>query len=1061
MAPPDDALQQHAARSDAPHRAHLVRTIAQMLSSEAAFGELWDRCAPLMVELAGGRRITVILRESACDRVVYATGLDGPLLVAPTDDLAYRVLGAGELVSEAVRGETTLGVPIRFGRETLGAIVVEGIGPDDLVNAPLLESCALYAAARLHHESTLESTQRFARLALVDGLTGIANRRKFDDTFPREWARSARDGSSLALLMMDVDYFKAFNDSYGHQAGDLCLQTIARTLGDCLQRPADLFARYGGEEFIALLPSVDLAGATALAERMRERLAALAITHEGSSLGHVTLSIGAVAEVPNTGASPEALLRAADEALYRAKAGGRNRVAADDYLSAGPPAERTGAGTPTNLPLATTKLVGRRDELATLAQMLGDNRLVTISGAGGTGKTRVALHVAEDVAPAFPDGSWLVDLSAIRDGALVAGAIGELFGAQIPAGWKGPDALARALHTKHALLVLDNCEQVVDAVAACVSAVLHACPSIRFLATSREPLGVSGEALYRLPPLTEDDAVALFAERARAARRSFTLTAENAPRVTDIVRRLDGVALAIELAAARLGTMGLEALAERLDERFRILTTAERDAAPRHKTMRATLDWSYELLEPNEQRLFRRLGVFAGPFTIAAAAAICVGDGIDAHDVLDLLSGLVRKSLLVDEAGGADDRYVLLESMREYARERAIAAGEDERVAARHAGYFLALAEDAVERQYTAPSREWYADAGRNVYNIRAAVEWALLRRRDVGVGARLAAAAAVFLADIAAAECVRWLDAALEALQQAPSPTLEAQCWLRRSSATLVLPAPALREAAERAVALYRRLDDSAGLAAALRLLAQTLGWYYRDEQALADALACESLAIARALDNPFAIAEALKLRGLTIATTDFPAKRATLEEALALFRLYANDRYIGHCLTWISELEFSAGDERRALDYGRDAVRMAEASGGRALRENSATNLATYASAAGDWTTARRVASDALRMAVEGRSMTYITWAVQALAITKAATGDPRGGARLLGFCDARSGSLHVPRQADQSEAIAYERALERLRGQLPADELGAAMAEGARLSEEDAVSEALTFL
>jgi hypothetical protein len=215
MATPDDALL-HAARSDAPHRAHLVRTIAQMLSSEATFAELWERCAPLMAELAGGRRITVVLREAAGDRVVYATGQDVPAPLAPGNDVVYRVLGAGETVTESVRGGATLGVPIRFGRETLGAIVVEEIDPGDLVNAPLLESCALYAAARLHHESTLESTQRYARLALVDGLTGIANRRKFDDTFPREWARAARDGTSLALLMMDVDYFKAFNDSYGH-----------------------------------------------------------------------------------------------------------------------------------------------------------------------------------------------------------------------------------------------------------------------------------------------------------------------------------------------------------------------------------------------------------------------------------------------------------------------------------------------------------------------------------------------------------------------------------------------------------------------------------------------------------------------------------------------------------------------------------------------------------------------------------------------------------------------------------------------------------------------------
>jgi diguanylate cyclase (GGDEF)-like protein len=1066
----DDAVER-VVRSDTQHRAQLVRTIAQMLSSGVAIGDLWERCAPPMAELAGGDHISVVIRDEHGDRVVYETGVDVPMRAIAPDGMAARVLAAGETIADADAG--TIGVPLRFGRELIGTIVISGVAADELVNVPLVESCALYAAARLHHESTLETTQRYERLALVDGLTGVANRRKFDDTFPREWARAMRDGRPLALLMMDVDFFKSFNDSYGHQAGDLCLQHVARALADCLQRPADLFARYGGEEFIALLPATDADGATAFAEKMRATLRDLAIVHEGSSLGYVTVSIGVVADLPAVGTTADDMLRAVDDALYRAKLGGRNRVAAGAYLSATPPAERIAAARPSNLPLATTKLIGRTEEIAIVTRLASDHRLVTILGAGGTGKTRLALRVAEAFPEPMLDGTWLVDLSALRDGALVASAIGGLFGATIPADDTGPAALARALQQKQLLLVLDNCEHLVEAVGACASALLHGCPAVRIIATSREPLLISEETVYRLPllavppddpELTAEraatfDAVALFVERAKVARRSFALTDENARDVALLVRRLDGIALAIELAAARLSGMSFASLATRLDARFRVLTSSKRDALDRHKTMRGALDWSFGLLEPNEQRLFRRLAIFAGPFTLDAASDVCMGEGIDPADVIDILAGLVRKSLVVDEAGGIDDRYVLLESMREYAREALIASGEDQRLAARHAAYFTTLAERAVANQFTTPWREWTTAAERDLQNDRAAFEWTIGRRGDVILGARLVAAAVVLINDTSPNECLRWIDAAIAAIEPDSLPTLEALLWHRKSSATRNQPASALRAAAEHALALYRKLDDPVGLANALRSLAQILGWFYRDERELADALACEALAIARTTDRTILIADCLKTRGLTIDTTDFPHKRAVLEESLALFRLYGNDRQIGNVLTWISDMEFSAGDERRALAYGRDAVRYAESAGGRALAEITQVNLAAYASALGEWATARRAALGGLQIAVESRSIAYITWAIQALAIVKIAHGDPRSGARLLGFCDARAGSIHVPRQADQCEAIAYARAIERLRTLLPADDLDAEMRRGATYPEDIAVAEART--
>lgn len=936
--------------------------VAQIVSADVAVSDLWPRCAIPIVLLVDGQRMSVALRMPEGDRVVYDSD-DGELSQAERpqvepDSIAGAVLDAADTVVREVDGESNVGVAIRFGRQVLGAIVVEGIPDESLEYIPLLESCALYVAARIDHENAVEKSERYARLALIDSLTGIANRRKFDETLANEWSRAARDGTPLALVILDLDFFKQFNDSYGHQAGDLCLQQVAQALSECIRRPADLLARYGGEEFVALLPSTELAGATALAEAMRARLAEVGIAHIGTSLGHVSLSAGVAAALPKPGSPAEELVRAADAALYEAKLAGRNRVVAQDYVSEAPPAHDVAGTSPTNLPIIVSRLVGRRAEVSDVRALLEEHRLVTVLGFSGTGKTRIALAVAAEVLDRYNDGVWIVDLGTVTDAMLVPATIGGAFGANIPVDTTALDALTAALSEKQALLLIENCEDLVEAAATTVAALLRDCPSLRVLTTSREPLDLPGEMIYRLPLLSlpprpadlgaeeaiRADAVALFVERAQIADQNFELTDANAPAVAEIVHRLDGIALAIELATARLADTNVDALCSGLDERFRLLTGGDRAALPRRQTLGATIDWSYELLDPVERVVFRRLAIFTGSFTLESAAVVCSDDVLGVEPVFELVLSLVRLSFVGAETDGGEDRYFLLEQMREYARERLIEAGEYDVLADRHAGFMLMLAEQLESRHKTMSPHVWRAAAERNLPNFRAALEWTLGTRTDVSRGAALAIVLAPLFAEYSAGEGIRWLRIALAQLEPGREADLEARLRLRLATAPVGVPAAEQREAAERALALYRRLDDRAGLANALRTYAQVLAGSYAEEREFADRLACEAIQAARTVNDPLLLAECLGARSLTIDPADVAGKRGTLGESLTLYKMFGNDREIARALVRISVFEFQHGERARALDYCRDAVRYARASGNRELQENAARNLTSW---------------------------------------------------------------------------------------------------------------------
>jgi len=543
-------------------------------------------------------------------------------------------------------------------------------------------------------------------------------------------------------------------------------------------------------------------------------------------------------------------------------------------------------------------------------------------------------------------------------------------------------------------------------------------------------------------------------------RPSFAVDDGNAAQVGAIVRRLDGIALAIELAAARMEVGGLDALAERLDQRFRLLSGNDASALPRQRTMRATLDWSFDLLSSAEQTLLRRLAVFAGEFSLEAVEAVCADECVPALDVTDVFVSLVRKSLVVDDSGDATC-FTLLETVRAYGRERLAAAGETEMLARRHARHYADLAERSIQTYAASPTRQWLAAARRDEPNYRAALEWSLGAHHDDLVGARLAAALLTSLGDREADEGIRWVQAALDALEPGVHPSVEAHLCLRLANSERGLTADRLREAGLRAVALYRSLDEPVRFSNALRVLAQVLYWYFPRERAVAQRFAEEAIVVARTSGDQLAIAAALKTRALMLELSDIAGKRELMEECLAISRRFGNDLQVGSVLSWMSEMEFVAGENIvRALGYGRAALRYAETSGSRMRLEISAANLAMYAAGAGEWKMATATAARALRLSIESRSPAGITWAIQALACVAAGLEDYARAARLLAFCDARCTSLHSPRQADQGEDVSARRLRLRLSTAMNAADLGRELHAGSVLTEEAAVAQALAL-
>src|SRR5215207_5587418 len=400
----------------------------------------------------------------------------------------------------------------------------------------------------------------------------------------------------------------------------------------------------------------------------------------------------------------------------------------------------------TNLPAPLTTFIGRVKEQAEITKLITKNRLVTLVGAGGIGKTSLSLQVGQKLLNDYPDGVWMVMLDSLTDPALVPQSVAFVFDIRGISESPILDRLTFALRTKSALLILDNCEHLLEACAQLITTLLTNCPSLKIITSSRESLGVAGEALYHVPSLAlpdeqklletfrEYESVLLFEERAQLVQMNFALTSENALYIAQICRCLDGIPLAIELAAAHAHILSTEQIATRLSENFNVLTSGGRMPLPRHQTLRASMDWSWNLLSASERILLRRLSVFAGGWTLEAAEAVCSAQGIESGLILDLLSHLVNKSLVVVEHRGEERRYRLLETIRQYAREKLFEVGGSENIRDKHLAYFVKLVEQAEHELYRANQLFWLNKLDVEIDNLRMALEWALIANVRAGL---------------------------------------------------------------------------------------------------------------------------------------------------------------------------------------------------------------------------------------------------------------------------------------------------------------------------------------
>lgn len=758
---------------------------------------------------------------------------------------------------------------------------------------------------------------------------------------------------------------------------------------------------------------------------------------------------------------------------------------------------------PNNLPTQLTSFIGRRDEIAAIKRYLTKTHLLTLTGSGGTGKTRLSLQVAAELLHTFKDGVWFVEFAPITDPDLVTHTVAGTLGVREERGRSLMSTLLDWFSDKEVLLVLDNCEHLLDACAKFADALLRGSHDIRILSSSREALGIAGETAYRVPSLPTPDrkesldaeqlqeceSARLFIERASQILPTFQITNANSTAVSQICQRLDGIPLAIELAAARVKVLSVEQISERLDDRFRLLTGGSRTALPRQQTLRALIDWSYQLLSEQERLLFRRLAVFVGGWTLESAEAVCGFDGIDAVELLDLLTHLVDKSLVLVETTGKESRYHRLETIRQYAREKLFETEEAAQLRDRHLDYFRTLAEKAEVEILNSNQIAWLERLQTEFDNIRAALEWSQENRVEDGL--RVGSAIWRFCLR---AGYTRELVERLNQLLQRPSGLMRTAA---RAKALYVLSILAVWQSdyvrvhalAQESYAIYKELGNPKGEAAglyvlslpanrgdvkALSFLSQSLALYrsINDKADICDVLivisqvsqdsaqrqACleEALVLARERGDVITMAGALDNLGiLAMDMGNFSQARAWLEESLELQLPLGAPGYIT-TLRYLSNLEMNAGNYVDAHTYLNEILSMSKNAGMIVESIWSLVDSGYCALREGNLREARETFSLSIQQFQKANIVIGVVYAIEGLASLHVNQNQPKRATQLFAWAEATR--EHIGDQRPPVEQALVEKDLAVIHSQLDDTEFENAYNTGHSMTEEQAVALAL---
>ena len=690
---------------------------------------------------------------------------------------------------------------------------------------------------------------------------------------------------------------------------------------------------------------------------------------------------------------------------------------------------------PNNLPAQVTTFVGRSREMAEVKRLLGTTRLLTLTGPGGTGKTRLSLQVAADVLDQFSHGVWLIELATLADGTLVPEAIADAVEIREAPGRPTLDTLMDALQARHLLLVLDNCEHLIAACAHTAATLLRRCPAVKILATSREALNIEGETIQTVPPLAvaefgrpeihpeadrfaELEAVQLFAERAAAARPGFAVTAENAPLLARICWRLDGIPLAIELAAARVKVLSLEQILARLDDRFRLLSGGSRAALPRQQTLGALIDWSYDLLSEPERRLLRRLTVFVAGRTLDMAEEVCAGDGLEKEEIFDLVSALVEKSLLMVEPGANGiSRYTMLESVWDYGDEKLAQHQETARYRRKHLDFFVRLAEAAEPALFGAEQKAWLERLSVEHYNLNRALRFSFERPETIEAGLRLAGALTRY--------------------------------WEVRSYLT---------EGFEQFQALLARAGDTVppGVRAKAALGAGRLSWcqdrdadalrYYREAQALYRSLGMEEQV--GVIEAQMGFAE--RNEG------NHQAARAHFDRAKTMGEKQRSERVLAMAVSGLGSLAADAGDFAAAREAKERSLATFRSLGDHWVVALVTWSLGKVCFVTGDYAAARSFLRESLRLGRDLGNKWAVPYALEALADICTEGGQARKAVRLYGAASAQREAHALAFSA--TERTSYQKALSRLRELVPGGAFDEQWEQGRSLGMQAAIELAL---